>query len=444
MGAEFTAESRGGEENLSYIGPYQVIKRLGAGGMGEVYQARSRDGDLVAVKRISTKHLQGENEEQFRSRFRREVQAAREFSGSGTPVVVDAEPHAESPWFATVFVEGCDLFSHVKQFGVLKERELRTMVRKLAKTLKMIHKANFVHRDIKPQNILLTANGPLVLDFGIAKPLAPGFTVITEEGFNPGTRDYMSPEQLMGKKVSSASDIYSLGLLLTFAATGKNLSREETVASQVELSGIPDTLRPLVKACLNERPGLRPSADELLKMCADPGTWSWERKVQPPMKKAHQILIFILAYGTVALLGATTVVRQNILFSMTVVTFAPPPLLFLMVRVHAMLRIIVRAKVDGWGVELRYGRKRVEYPWEDLMQVKLVSPARANVPNFSQSSLVAVVHPNRSGVNPKAFHIDPSNHVGLNMNPTAREIEDLQGVLLRRDQILQDTLADSN
>ncbi len=249
------------------IGPYQLVGQLGGGGMGRVFLGRSAGGRLVAVKVIRS-DLAADPD--FRVRFRREVAAARRVSGVYTATVVDADADSEEPWLATAYVAGPSLAEAVHDHGPLPPRSALALAAGLAESLAAIHKAGVVHRDLKPSNVLLAEDGPRLIDFGISR--AAESTSVTRAGFVIGSPGFMSPEQAQGDDVGPASDIFSLGAVLVFAATGEPPFGSGTTAALVfrvvfapaNLDAVPDAIRPVVERCLAKDPSQRPSASELL------------------------------------------------------------------------------------------------------------------------------------------------------------------------------------
>src|SRR5215470_7724915 len=195
------------------IGPYQLLARLGAGGMGQVFLGRSPGGRLVAVKVIRAE-LAGDPG--FRARFAREVASARMVSGVFTAPVVDADPSAPLPWLVTGYVNGLSLAEAVAGHGALPVASVLALAAGLAEGLGAVHAAGVVHRDLKPSNVLLAADGPRVIDFGISR--AVDATHLTSAGMVVGSPGFMSPEQAEGNPVGPASDVFSLGAVLVFAA----------------------------------------------------------------------------------------------------------------------------------------------------------------------------------------------------------------------------------
>ncbi|GAA2540095.1 serine/threonine-protein kinase [Streptomyces intermedius] len=241
--------------------------------MGTVFLARTSSGRPVAIKLI---HQQFAGDEEFRIRFRQEVAAARRVSGAFTAAVVDAAPEAEQPWMATTYIEGKTLAQHVAAAGPLDGAELRRLAIGLAEALRDIHRVGVVHRDLKPSNVVLSAEGPRVIDFGISR--AADQQTLTMTGRVIGTPPFMSPEQLQAPRgVGPASDIFSLGTLLVYAATGSGpfdadspyMTAYQVVHEEPSLGAVPEALRTVVGSCLDKEPAGRPSADELLVLLRD-------------------------------------------------------------------------------------------------------------------------------------------------------------------------------
>lgn len=277
----------GGEERVvalhegdpEVLGEYHIVDRLGIGGMGVVYRARSRSGREAAVKVV---HAQYAADPVFRARFRQEIAAVRKVSGAFTAPVVDADPEADRPWMATQYVPGRSLSAQVRDDGPLAPRELRRLALGLVEALRDIHRAGVVHRDLKPGNVLMADDGPRVIDFGISR--AAENQTLTETGHMMGTPPFMSPEQLMdARSVGPASDIFSLGALLAFAATGRGpfdadspyMTAYQVMREEPVLDAVPPPLRDVVLRCLAKEQAARPGLDELSRSfaeaLADPG-----------------------------------------------------------------------------------------------------------------------------------------------------------------------------
>lgn len=254
------------------IGPYRVVARLGAGGMGRVYLARSKGGRAVAVKVVRPELAE---DREFRQRFAREVAAARRVNGVFTAGVVDADAQADPPWLATAYVPGVSLDAAVARHGAWPSGPVTTLAAGLAEALEAIHAAGLVHRDLKPSNVLLAADGPRVIDFGIST--ATEASAITRTGVVIGTPGFMSPEQLTGDPVGPASDVFALGAVLAFTASGTGPFGTGSaqglmyriVHGEPGLGEVPEELRGLVGRCLAKRPEDRPGVDELLGELTD-------------------------------------------------------------------------------------------------------------------------------------------------------------------------------
>ncbi|MET8559267.1 PQQ-binding-like beta-propeller repeat protein [Streptomyces flaveolus] len=249
------------------IGPFEVLGRLGAGGMGLVYLARSASGRRVAIKTVRTELAE---DQLFRVRFTREVEAARAVSGFYTAAVVDADPRAAVPWLATAYVPAPSLEEIVNECGPLPAQAVRWLAAGVAEALQSIHGAGLVHRDLKPSNVLVVEDGPRVIDFGIASGVSN--TRLTMTNVAVGTPAYMSPEQAKdSRSVTGASDVFSLGSTLVFAATGHppfhGANPVETVFMLLregpDLTGLPDELRPLIEACMQMEAPARPTPADL-------------------------------------------------------------------------------------------------------------------------------------------------------------------------------------
>ncbi|MFE5482685.1 WD40 repeat domain-containing serine/threonine protein kinase [Streptomyces sp. NPDC056527] len=254
-------------DDPQWVGPYRLDGRLGEGGMGSVFLGTSPGGRKVAVKLIK-RELSATP--QFRERFAREVDAARRVGGFHTAQVVDADPGAESPWLVTAFVPGPTLYEVVAKDGPLDAIAVRRLGAGLAEGLAAIHKCGLVHRDLKPGNVIIADDGPRVIDFGIAR--AVDASSLTATGTVIGTYSYMSPEQIRADRAGAASDVFSLGSVLAFAATGRGPFDAPTLIEIVQrildkapaLDGIGDgALRDLLAACLAKAPEARPVVDEL-------------------------------------------------------------------------------------------------------------------------------------------------------------------------------------
>ncbi|CCK28382.1 serine/threonine protein kinase [Streptomyces davaonensis JCM 4913] len=260
----------GAEAELpEYAGHYRLESCLGSGGMGVVHLARSTSGMKLAVKVV---HAEFARDREFRGRFRQEIAAARKVSGAFTASVVDADPDAERPWMATLFIPGPTLSDQVKRNGAMAPEQLRRLMAGLAEALRDIHRVGVVHRDLKPSNVLLAEDGPKVIDFGISRP--KDSELRTETGKLIGTPPFMAPEQFRRpREVGPAADIFALGSVMVHAATGRGPFDSDSpyvVAYQVvhdepDLTGVPENLAPLIGRCLAKEPEDRPTPDELMR-----------------------------------------------------------------------------------------------------------------------------------------------------------------------------------
>ncbi|THA72804.1 serine/threonine protein kinase [Streptomyces sp. A0958] len=251
------------------IGAYRLLGRLGAGGMGRVYLGRSAGGRTVAVKVV---HPHFALDEQFRARFRREVEAARRIGAQWTAPVLDADPDAPVPWVATGYVAGPPLSAAVTEHGPLPEHAVRVLGAGLAEALAAVHERGLIHRDVKPSNVLLALDGPRLIDFGIARAI-DATASLTSTGVSVGSPGYMAPEQIRGVDISGAADIFSLGAVLAYAATGSApflgdssaVLLYKVVHEEPELGDLEGGLRETVAACLAKDPARRPTPAELAR-----------------------------------------------------------------------------------------------------------------------------------------------------------------------------------
>ncbi|MFI8947518.1 protein kinase [Streptomyces sp. NPDC053750] len=277
------------------IGAYRLLGRLGAGGMGHVYLARSDRGRTVAVKLVREELAALE---EFRERFRQEVASARRVGGYWTAPVLDADTEAAVPWVATGYVAGPSLQQVVgHDHGALPERSVRTLAAGLAHALQDIHAAGIIHRDLKPSNVLVTIDGPRVIDFGIARALQ---TVtdggLTRTGALVGSPGFMAPEQVRGDRITPACDVFCLGSVLAYAATGAlpfgtansgvhalmfRIAQEEP-----DLSGVPEGIADLVRDCLKKDPAARPTLDAVLERTGAQDTVAEGRSRDPWLPSA--------------------------------------------------------------------------------------------------------------------------------------------------------------
>ncbi|MEV5686510.1 serine/threonine-protein kinase [Streptomyces sp. NPDC052164] len=271
-----------------WVGPYRLEGRLGEGGMGSVYLGTSPGGRKVAVKLIKRELA---STPEFRQRFAREVEAARRVGGFHTAQVVDADPDAESPWLVTAFIAGPNLHEVVDTDGPLAPDAVLRLGAGLSEGLAAIHACGLVHRDLKPGNVILAEDGPRIIDFGIAR--AVDASSLTATGTIIGTYAYMSPEQIRADRAGAASDVFSLGSVLAFAATGRGPFDSPTLIEVVQrildeqpaLDGVDGTLRGLLAECLAKDPAARPSVAALPKRFAGgpvPGAPADPRIPGPP------------------------------------------------------------------------------------------------------------------------------------------------------------------
>jgi serine/threonine protein kinase len=254
------------------MGPFRLTGRLGSGGMGQVFLGRSAGGRPVAVKVIRADLAANE---EFRTRFRHEVEAARLVNGLYTALLVDADVTGPVPWLATAYVSGPSLADAVTAHGPLPVESVLALAAGLAESLQAIHRAGLVHRDLKPANVLLADDGPRVIDFGISR--AMGDSILTLTGAVVGSPGFMSPEQAEGRESGPPSDVFSLGGVLAFAATGQPpfgmgptpMLLYRVVHGTPNLDEVPDTVRPLIADCLAKDPGARPTTAEILARVGD-------------------------------------------------------------------------------------------------------------------------------------------------------------------------------
>ncbi|MFD9906396.1 protein kinase [Streptomyces sp. NPDC059063] len=257
------------------IGPYRLLGRLGAGGMGRVYVGRSAGGRTVAVKIV---HPHFALDDEFRARFRREVDAARRVGGDWTAPVLDADPEAAVPWVATGYAAGPSLADAVRDTGPLPEHSVRVLAAGLAEALAHVGGLGLVHRDVKPSNVMLTMDGPRLIDFGIARA-TDGTASLTSSGVSIGSPGYMAPEQILGKDVTAAADVFSLGAVLVYAATGATPFPGDSSAALLykvvhedpELGSLTGELRDIAAACLAKEAKARPTPQELAHRLAPDG-----------------------------------------------------------------------------------------------------------------------------------------------------------------------------
>jgi serine/threonine protein kinase len=256
------------------VGGYRLVGRLGTGGMGQVFLGVSPGGRRVAVKVI---HPALARSPQFRQRFAREIEAARLVGGFHTAPVLDADPDTDPPWMVTAYIKGPSLEEAIRRDGPMQPDQVRVLGAGLAEGLVAIHACGLVHRDLKPANVIIGADGPRIIDFGTAR--AEGAARLTTVGMTIGTFAWMSPEQFRGDLAGPPSDVFSLGCVLAFAATGRLPFGGESVAAVMlrvssmtpDLAGLHDQqLRYLIESCLAKDPAARPGIPELLVALTGP------------------------------------------------------------------------------------------------------------------------------------------------------------------------------
>ncbi|EST39359.1 hypothetical protein N566_02405, partial [Streptomycetaceae bacterium MP113-05] len=255
------------------LGPYRLHGVLGEGGMGKVYVGQDGTGTPAAVKVLRPELA---HEQNLAQRFVREAQTAQAVTGKGVARVLGAHTEGGRPWIATEFLAGPTLDQAVDDYGPFDEPALRTLAASLARTLAEIHTAGLIHRDLKPPNIVLTSSGPRIIDFGIARP-EHGLT-LTTTGQIPVTPGYGAPEQVLGQRVDSRADVFSLGAVLVHAATGHRAFDGGHVAAlqynvvhgEPQFGALPEPLRALIAPCLAKDPAHRPHPDRIVAAFAPP------------------------------------------------------------------------------------------------------------------------------------------------------------------------------
>ncbi|MGW7572307.1 serine/threonine-protein kinase, partial [Streptomyces tendae] len=256
------------------VGPYRTLVRLGAGGMGVVYLARSAGGTLAAVKVIRAEHA---DDPGFRARFRREAETAVRVTGPWVVPVLGADTEALEPWLATAFVPGPSLAEVVETHGALPTTTVRGLGSRLAAALVAVHDAGLIHRDVKPGNVLLALDGPRLIDFGIARH--EGATALTATGAVVGTPGYLAPEQASAGPLGPPCDVFSLACVLVYAVTGRAPFGEgggvgalfRTIHEEADLTGVPSGLASLLSDCLAKDPAARPTASRVRDALAATG-----------------------------------------------------------------------------------------------------------------------------------------------------------------------------
>ena len=273
------------------VSGYRLRGRLGAGGMGRVYLAFTPGGRPVAVKVLRPELG---DDPQFRARFRQEIAAARRVHGLFTAQLLDADPDCSPPWLATAYVAGPSLAQAVTEHGPLPAQAVLLLMAGVAEALAAIHAAGLVHRDLKPSNVLLAADGPRVIDFGIAR--AADATALTRAGMLVGSPQYMAPEQIRGGEVTAAADVFALGALAAFAATGRapfgdggEAALYRVLHEEPVLHGCPDQVRALAGHCLAKNAAARPAPAQIIEYCraqAPAGTLAFTQAWLPPATAA--------------------------------------------------------------------------------------------------------------------------------------------------------------
>lgn len=250
-----------------HVGGYRLLGRLGGGGMGQVFLGASPAGRKVAVKLIRPEYA---DDAEFRRRFAREIEAARQVGGFHTALLLDADPDADQPWMVTAYLPGLSLAEAVAKDGPLGLAAVRELGAPLAEGLAAIHACGVIHRDLKPGNIILAADGPRIIDFGVARTM--GASALTTVSAVIGTYGYMSPEQLGRREVTPRSDVFALGGVLVFAATGHGPFDAPDLPAVIghilseppDLSPLTGSLRDILSACLDKEPDRRPGLDDLI------------------------------------------------------------------------------------------------------------------------------------------------------------------------------------
>jgi hypothetical protein len=256
------------------IGDFELLARLGAGGMGQLYLGRRPDGSTAAIKLIRPDLA---HQPDFRARFRREITAAEQAGGPFTAQVVAADPDGDPPWLAVEYIAGPSLAEVVGEHGPWPEQPARTLLAGLGAGLVHLHGLGLVHRDLKPGNVLLTADGPRIIDFGVSRVLDS--STITQTGQLLGSPGFMSPEQALGtEKAGPPIDIFALGALMCYTLTGASpfgAGQTPAIVYRVvheppSLDGVPGSLRYLIADCLAKDPADRPTAQEVLDRLGSP------------------------------------------------------------------------------------------------------------------------------------------------------------------------------
>ncbi|MFI8826017.1 PQQ-binding-like beta-propeller repeat protein [Streptomyces sp. NPDC053431] len=319
------------------IGPYEVLARLGAGGMGEVYLARrDASGEFFAVKTVR-RDVAGDPA--FRDRFRREIRVAGLVDSAYAAAPVGGDADAEPPWLATAYVPGPSLSQAVRRSGPLPVPAVRALGARIARALADLHATGVLHRDLKPGNVMLAADGPRLIDFGIAR--ATGATTMTATGLMVGTPSFMSPEHVAGaRKVTGASDVFCLGSLLCYAATGEDPFGDGPVAAvlyrvsqaEADLARVPEDLLPVISACLSPDPEARPAPETLVDLLGgtDGRLPAWPEPVREHIGEYGRELAQLVAAGGPLLevpppAPVVTSGPPGLHFAPTIAPAVPPP-----------------------------------------------------------------------------------------------------------------------
>ncbi|MFD7458868.1 MULTISPECIES: serine/threonine protein kinase [unclassified Streptomyces] len=259
------------DRDPAHIGPYTLLARLGAGGMGQVYLGRSPGGRLVAIKVIRDEIT---DHPEALARFRREVETARAVRSAFTANLIDASLEAAPYWLATEYVSGPTLAKAVQGQGAFPAGSGRRLFAALAEALAVVHSHGVTHRDLKPQNVILSPQGPLLIDFGIARGVAD--TALTQTGFTPGTPGYSAPEVMTGGQVGSAADVFALGATIAYAVTGRppygsgptHAVSYRVVHEDIDVAGVEPELAALIEECVAKDPDRRPPLETVIARCA--------------------------------------------------------------------------------------------------------------------------------------------------------------------------------
>lgn len=312
------------------IGPYTIRARLGAGGMGEVFLGDRGHGTAPAA--VKTVRRDVAQDPGFRSRFRREITVARSVTGTHLAPLLDGDADAEVPWLSTAYVAGPTLSAAVRGAGAMDEAEVRMLGAGIARALAAVHAAGIVHRDVKPGNVMLAADGPRLIDFGIARDA--GATPLTTTGRMVGSPAFMSPEHVAGSgRVVPASDVFCLASVLCFAATGRDPFGDGPVAAvlyrvkyvEADLADVPDGLRAVLEDCLAAEPDARPTAAALAERLAPGAATRWPAPVGGQIAEYERELARVTALNGPLLPGYTPTQAATGSLSAPARPASPPP-----------------------------------------------------------------------------------------------------------------------